>query len=93
MKLKFVCDSLPSHIESSDFYTSLVPPSPVQVQREREFKTKMIKNHIGQCSCKLKQTTGLLEYAIEVMKEQDPASFLMVIYEFQIGLCSPPPHP
>ncbi|XP_071801369.1 E3 ubiquitin-protein ligase TRIM9-like isoform X2 [Asterias amurensis] len=48
------------------------------VQREREFKTKMIKNHIGQCSCKLKQTTGLLEYAIEVMKEQDPASFLMV---------------
>ncbi|XP_038074643.1 E3 ubiquitin-protein ligase TRIM9-like isoform X2 [Patiria miniata] len=49
-----------------------------QVQREREFKTKMIKNHIGQCSCKLKQTTGLLEYAIEVMKEQDPAAFLMV---------------
>ncbi|XP_071505864.1 E3 ubiquitin-protein ligase TRIM9-like [Diadema antillarum] len=50
----------------------------LQVQREKEFKTKMLKNHIGQCSSKLKQTTGLLEYSIEVMKEGDPAAFLMV---------------
>ncbi|XP_041467908.1 E3 ubiquitin-protein ligase TRIM9-like isoform X3 [Lytechinus variegatus] len=50
----------------------------LQVHREKEFKTKMLKNHIGQCSGKLKQTTGLLEYSIEVMKEGDPAAFLMV---------------
>ena len=48
------------------------------MQREKEFKTKMIKNHIGQCSSKLRQTTGLLEFSIEVMKEQDAAAFLMV---------------
>ena len=56
----------------------------LQVQREKEFKTKMIKNHIGQCSSKLKQTTGLLEFSIEVMKEQDAAAFLLVIYHARI---------
>ncbi|XP_071834584.1 E3 ubiquitin-protein ligase TRIM9-like isoform X2 [Apostichopus japonicus] len=49
-----------------------------QVQREKDFKTKMVRNHINQCSGKLKQTSTLLEFSIEIMKESDPASFLLV---------------
>ncbi|XP_071961988.1 E3 ubiquitin-protein ligase TRIM9-like isoform X2 [Antedon mediterranea] len=49
----------------------------LQVTREKEFKIKMVKNHMNQCSAKLRQTTGLLEFCIEVMKEPDAAAFLL----------------
>ncbi|XP_077995691.1 E3 ubiquitin-protein ligase TRIM9-like [Glandiceps talaboti] len=48
------------------------------VAHERDFKVKMVKDHISECTSKVRQTTGLLEYSIEVMKETDPASFLLV---------------
>nr|XP_002741117.1 PREDICTED: E3 ubiquitin-protein ligase TRIM9-like [Saccoglossus kowalevskii] len=48
------------------------------VNHERDFKIKMVKDHIGQCTGKVRQTNGLLEFSIEVMKETDPASFLLV---------------
>lgn len=49
-----------------------------RVAGEKEVRCKMVREQLQQCTMKLKQTTGLLEYCIEVMKDNDPAPFLQV---------------
>ncbi|XP_039249538.2 E3 ubiquitin-protein ligase TRIM9-like [Styela clava] len=49
-----------------------------RVTAEKEVKCKIVREQLQQCTMKLKQTTGLLEYCIEVMKDNDPAPFLQV---------------
>ena len=41
-------------------------------------KTKALKDQSFVCKEKLKNTTGLLQYTFEVLKESDPAGFLTV---------------
>ena len=43
------------------------------------YKTKALKEQSFICKEKLKNTTGLLQYTFEVLKENDPAGFLTVI--------------
>ena len=38
----------------------------------------MVWDQINHCTLKLRQSTGLMEYCLEVIKENDPAGFLQV---------------
>ncbi|XP_076800799.1 E3 ubiquitin-protein ligase TRIM9-like [Clavelina lepadiformis] len=49
-----------------------------KIAREKELKSKTVRQQLQQCTLKLKQTTGLLEYCIEVMKDNDAAAFLQI---------------
>lgn len=46
----------------------------------------MVWDQINHCTLKLRQSTGLMEYCLEVIKENDPAGFLQV-------RAAPPPRP
>ncbi|XP_066549012.1 E3 ubiquitin-protein ligase TRIM9 [Amia ocellicauda] len=49
-----------------------------KVTKEREYKLKVVRDQITHCTMKLRQTTGLMEYCLEVMKENDPSGFLQI---------------
>ncbi|XP_076961250.1 tripartite motif-containing protein 67 isoform X6 [Callospermophilus lateralis] len=49
-----------------------------KVTKEREHKLKMVWDQINHCTLKLRQSTGLMEYCLEVMKENDPSGFLQI---------------
>uniref|UniRef100_A0A4W3GRJ6 Tripartite motif containing 67 n=1 Tax=Callorhinchus milii TaxID=7868 RepID=A0A4W3GRJ6_CALMI len=49
-----------------------------RVTKERENKLKVVRDQISHCTVKLRQTTGLMEYCLEVMKENDPSGFLQI---------------
>lgn len=38
----------------------------------------MVWDQINHCTLKLRQSTGLMEYCLEVIKEDDPSGFLQV---------------
>lgn len=39
---------------------------------------QMVWDQINHCTLKLRQSTGLMEYCLEVIKENDPSGFLQV---------------
>ncbi|XP_042533904.1 E3 ubiquitin-protein ligase TRIM9 isoform X21 [Dipodomys spectabilis] len=39
---------------------------------------KVVRDQISHCTVKLRQTTGLMEYCLEVIKENDPSGFLQI---------------
>uniref|UniRef100_UPI00358EBF84 E3 ubiquitin-protein ligase TRIM9-like isoform X1 n=1 Tax=Myxine glutinosa TaxID=7769 RepID=UPI00358EBF84 len=49
-----------------------------RVAKERDHKLKVVRDQMSHCSVKLRQTTGLMEFCLEVMKENDPSGFLQV---------------
>ncbi|XP_078464737.1 E3 ubiquitin-protein ligase TRIM9-like [Lampetra planeri] len=49
-----------------------------KVSAEREHKLKVARDQMSHCSVKLRQTTGLMQFCLEVMKENDPAGFVQV---------------
>ncbi|XP_078489974.1 E3 ubiquitin-protein ligase TRIM9 [Ciona intestinalis] len=49
-----------------------------KIAKERETKCKIVQDQLQQSTMKLRNTTGLLEYCIEVMKDNDPSAFLQV---------------
>ncbi|CAH1262053.1 E3 ubiquitin-protein ligase TRIM9-like isoform X1 [Branchiostoma lanceolatum] len=59
-----------------------------QIQREKEHKLRMMREQINDLTNKLRQTTGLLEYALEIMKEEDAAAFLQVANGLIKRVCS-----
>lgn len=46
------------------------------------FFPQVVRDQISHCTVKLRQTTGLMEYCLEVIKENDPSGFLQVRYLF-----------
>lgn len=42
------------------------------------FFLQVVRDQISHCTVKLRQTTGLMEYCLEVIKENDPSGFLQV---------------
>ncbi|XP_009700484.1 PREDICTED: E3 ubiquitin-protein ligase TRIM9-like, partial [Cariama cristata] len=38
----------------------------------------VVRDQISHCTVKLRQTTGLMEYCLEVIKENDPSGFLQI---------------
>ncbi|KAF1437691.1 Tripartite motif-containing protein 67, partial [Spheniscus mendiculus] len=51
-----------------------------KVTKEREHKLKVVWDQINHCTLKLRQSTGLMEYCLEVIKENDPSGFLQVFF-------------
>ncbi|XP_070984131.1 E3 ubiquitin-protein ligase TRIM9 isoform X1 [Oncorhynchus clarkii lewisi] len=49
-----------------------------RVNKEHEHKLKVVRDQISHCTVKLRQTTGLMEYCVEVIKENDPSGFLQI---------------
>ncbi|XP_078452508.1 LOW QUALITY PROTEIN: E3 ubiquitin-protein ligase TRIM9-like [Lampetra planeri] len=49
-----------------------------RVGKEREQKHKLVRDQMSHCSVKLRQTTGLIEFCLEVIKENDPSGFLQI---------------
>jgi len=48
------------------------------IKMEKEEKLMALKEQVASCTCKLQQTTGLLQFCIEALKETDPVAFLQV---------------
>uniref|UniRef100_A0A8B9I067 Tripartite motif containing 67 n=1 Tax=Astyanax mexicanus TaxID=7994 RepID=A0A8B9I067_ASTMX len=49
-----------------------------KVTKEKESKLKTVRDQITHCTMKLRQTTGMMEYCLEVIKENDPSGFLLI---------------
>ncbi|XP_061756931.1 tripartite motif-containing protein 67 isoform X3 [Nerophis ophidion] len=49
-----------------------------KVTKEKEYKLKVARDQITHCTIKLRQTTGMMEYCLEVLKENDPSGFLQI---------------
>ncbi|XP_051909237.1 tripartite motif-containing protein 67 isoform X1 [Hippocampus zosterae] len=49
-----------------------------KVTKEKEYKLKVARDQITHCTMKLRQTTGMMEYCLEVLKENDPSGFLQI---------------
>uniref|UniRef100_A0A8C1ACD2 Tripartite motif containing 9 n=1 Tax=Cyprinus carpio carpio TaxID=630221 RepID=A0A8C1ACD2_CYPCA len=49
-----------------------------RVTKEHEHKLSVVRDQISHCTVKLRQTTGLMEYCLEVIKENDPSGFLQI---------------
>ncbi|XP_033873386.1 E3 ubiquitin-protein ligase TRIM9-like [Acipenser ruthenus] len=49
-----------------------------KVTKERDYKLKVVRDQITHCTVKLRQTTGLMEFCLEVLKENDPSGFLQI---------------
>ncbi|XP_055005354.1 E3 ubiquitin-protein ligase TRIM9 isoform X4 [Boleophthalmus pectinirostris] len=49
-----------------------------KVTKEKEYKQKVVRDQITHCTMKLRQTTGMMEYCLEVLKENDPSGFLQI---------------
>ncbi|XP_061609873.1 E3 ubiquitin-protein ligase TRIM9 isoform X3 [Phyllopteryx taeniolatus] len=49
-----------------------------KVTKEKEYKLKVARDQITHCTVKLRQTTGMMEYCLEVLKENDPSGFLQI---------------
>jgi len=48
------------------------------VQEETVLKHHAFNDQMAQYTTRMHSTTGLLQFSIEVLKEQDPAAFLLV---------------
>jgi hypothetical protein len=53
-------------------------PSSEEVGPKRVSLLQMVWDQINHCTLKLRQSTGLMEYCLEVIKEDDPSGFLQV---------------
>ncbi|KAM9703173.1 E3 ubiquitin-protein ligase TRIM9 isoform 2-T2 [Menidia menidia] len=49
-----------------------------KVTKEKEYKLKVVRDQITHCTMKLRQTTGMMEFCLEVLKENDPSGFLQI---------------
>lgn len=48
---------------------------------------QVVRDQITHCTMKLRQTTGMMEYCLEVLKENDPSGFLQVFYTPHVCVC------
>ncbi|KAM6965484.1 E3 ubiquitin-protein ligase TRIM9 [Aplochiton taeniatus] len=46
--------------------------------KEKDCKLKVVRDQITHCTMKLRQTTGMMEFCLEVIKENDPSGFLQI---------------
>ncbi|KAI5616996.1 tripartite motif-containing protein 67 isoform X2 [Silurus asotus] len=49
-----------------------------KVTKEKESKLKTVRDQITHCTMKLRQTTGMMEFCLELIKENDPSGFLLI---------------
>jgi tripartite motif-containing protein 9/67 len=49
------------------------------VHQEKDMKVRVLKEQVTHCTTLLQRTTGLLHFCIEVLKEGDPASYVLLM--------------
>ncbi|KAJ3605896.1 hypothetical protein NHX12_027939, partial [Muraenolepis orangiensis] len=47
-------------------------------RQKAKLLTKVVRDQITHCTMKLRQTTGMMEFCLEVIKENDPSGFLQI---------------
>lgn len=69
-----------------------LPPSAIlHLPLRFPHQPQVVRDQISHCTVKLRQTTGLMEYCLEVIKENDPSGFLQVsVYEVFLLVQMPP---
>jgi len=50
------------------------------IQKEKEYKLRSLKTEVSSQGQRLQQTTALIQFCIEALKETDPLAFLQVSY-------------
>lgn len=55
------------------------------VRQEREMRLRALREQMTLCTARLQQTTALLQFCIEALKETDSVSFLQVSFAFLRG--------
>ena len=48
------------------------------IREQRTRKQLAFSDHLADCTQRLHRTTGLLQFGVEILKEPDPAAFLLV---------------
>lgn len=48
------------------------------IRQDKETRLRALKEQVAACTGRLQQTTGLLQFCIEALKETDSAAFLQV---------------
>ena len=48
------------------------------IHREKEYKLRSLKSEVSSHAQKLQQTTALIQFCIEALKESDPSAYLQV---------------
>lgn len=66
------------HEAAAFFFLSFWAPSPAAGPWWLSLSPQVVRDQISHCTVKLRQTTGLMEYCLEVIKENDPSGFLQV---------------
>ena len=59
------------------------------IDMEKTSKQKAVREQVTYLSSKIQKTTGLLQFCVETLKEQDPSSFLQVNNLIWSGLIIP----
>uniref|UniRef100_A0A8C4Y7H3 Tripartite motif containing 67 n=1 Tax=Gopherus evgoodei TaxID=1825980 RepID=A0A8C4Y7H3_9SAUR len=70
-RMNMICDAL------VDALTRQKAKLLTKVTKER-FHLQVVWDQINHCTLKLRQSTGLMEYCLEVIKENDPSGFLQI---------------
>ena len=53
------------------------------IQREKEYKLKSLKSDVSSHAQRLLQTTALIQFCIEALKETDPCAYLQVSWSVE----------
>ena len=53
-----------------------------QINLEKKQKQQIFREQVNHCTQVLQKTTGLLQFSIEVLKENDPAAYLQVSLQY-----------
>lgn len=48
------------------------------IRQDKEMRVRALKEQVGTCTIRLQQTTALLQFCIEALKETDSTAFLQV---------------
>lgn len=47
-------------------------------RKEKDYKLRILRDQVMACTGKLQQTTGLIQFCIEALKDNDSLSYLQV---------------
>lgn len=47
-------------------------------RKEKDYKLRILRDQVLSCTTKLQQTTGLIQFCIEALKDNDNLSYLQV---------------
>ena len=50
------------------------------IRREKEYKLRSLKTEVSSHTQRLQQTTALIQFCIEALKETDPSAYLQVSF-------------